>query len=217
MKSAYISRRISGAEGENSSHRAGNRELAYRRRHKERSHSRTRQRARERHDCRSTQQNFFHHQYRKGEYEAALQTAKKINMPEFHWMQLMTAAACGMLDRHEEARTAIESLRKHNPTFLDLKNVREDIAIWDPDKDEVEKFLLGLQKAGLKYGSAGLATTEARDAEGFWVAVLPFKYSSGNADLTALAEGLTEDIVTGMSRFPYLRVVARSSTARYAN
>ena len=96
----------------------------------------------------------FHHHYRKGEYETALQTAKKINMPEFHWMQLMTAAACGMLERHEEARTAIESLRKHNPTFLDLKNVREDIAIWDPDKDEVEKFLLGLQKAGLKYGSA---------------------------------------------------------------
>jgi hypothetical protein len=50
-------------------------------------------------------------------------------------MQLMTAAACGIRDRHEEARTAIESLRKHNPTFLDLKNVREDIAIWDPDKD----------------------------------------------------------------------------------
>jgi hypothetical protein len=50
-------------------------------------------------------------------------------------------------------RTAIESLRKHNPTFLDLKNVREDIAIWDPYKDEVEKFLPGLQKAGLKYGS----------------------------------------------------------------
>jgi hypothetical protein len=25
----------------------------------------------------------FHHHYRKGEYQAALQTAKKINMPEF--------------------------------------------------------------------------------------------------------------------------------------
>jgi len=48
------------------------------------------------------------------------------------------------------------------------------------------------------------------------VAVLPFKSGSGNADLAALAEGLTDDIVTGMSRFPYLKVVARSSTARYA-
>jgi TolB-like protein/cytochrome c-type biogenesis protein CcmH/NrfG len=102
----------------------------------------------------------FHHHYRKGEYEAALQAAKKINMPEFHWMHLMTAAACGMLGRDEEARTAIESLRKYNPTFLDLENVREDIGMWDPDKDEVERLLQGLQKAGLKYGSADSGSTE---------------------------------------------------------
>ncbi len=38
-----------------------------------------------------------------------------------------------------------------------------------------------------------------------------------NAELTALAEGLTEEIVTGLSRFSYLRVIARSSTSRYAN
>jgi serine/threonine protein kinase/tetratricopeptide (TPR) repeat protein len=52
--------------------------------------------------------------------------------------------------------------------------------------------------------------------EGFWVAVLPFKYSGGNADLVALAEGLSEDIVTGLSRFSYLRVIARSSTSQFA-
>jgi TolB-like protein/Tfp pilus assembly protein PilF len=177
-----------------------------------------------------------------------LQTAKKINMPEFHWRHLTAAAACGMLGRHEEARTAIESLRKYNPTFLDLENVREDIGMWDPDKDEVEKFLQGLQKAGLTYGSAGSGAMEiepklksdptavrgeatdsgsmrvdhkdsgaARADEGFWVAVLPFKYSGNNADLTALAEGLSEDVVTGLSRFSYLRVIARGSTLRYAN
>jgi tetratricopeptide (TPR) repeat protein len=103
---------------------------------------------------------FFHHHYRKGEYEAALRAAKKVNIPEYHWMHLMTAAACGMLGRHEEARSAIESLRKYNPTFLDLENVREDIGMWDPDKDEVERFLQGLQKAGLKYSSADSAATE---------------------------------------------------------
>jgi TolB-like protein/predicted Ser/Thr protein kinase len=56
----------------------------------------------------------------------------------------------------------------------------------------------------------------ARADEGFWVAVLPFHYNGANAELTALAEGLTEDIVTGLSRFSYLRVIARSSTLRYA-
>ena len=57
----------------------------------------------------------------------------------------------------------------------------------------------------------------ARAVEGFWVAVLPFEYSGANAELTALAGGLTEDIVTGLSRFSYLRVIARSSTLRYAH
>ena len=56
----------------------------------------------------------------------------------------------------------------------------------------------------------------ARREEGFWVAVLPFKYVGANADLSALAEGLSEDIVTGLSRFSYLRVIARSSTLRLA-
>ncbi|MGA7350361.1 MAG: protein kinase [Acidobacteriaceae bacterium] len=54
----------------------------------------------------------------------------------------------------------------------------------------------------------------ARSDEGFWVAVLPFKSAGSNADLASLADGLTEDIVTGLSRFSYLRVIARSSTAR---
>jgi hypothetical protein len=103
---------------------------------------------------------FFHYHYRKRDYEVALQTAKKINMPEFHWRHLTAAAACGMLGRHEEACTAIESLRKYNPTFLKLENVREDLEMWDPDQDEVEQFLQGLQKAGLKYGSLDSTATE---------------------------------------------------------
>ncbi len=56
-----------------------------------------------------------------------------------------------------------------------------------------------------------------RAEEGFWVAVLPFAYAGANADLAALAEGMSEEIVTGLSRFSYLRVIARSSTLRYAN
>jgi serine/threonine protein kinase len=57
----------------------------------------------------------------------------------------------------------------------------------------------------------------ARTAEGFWIAVLPFKSSGTNTELNALAEGISEEIVTGLSRFSYLRVVARGSTLRYAN
>jgi TolB-like protein len=97
---------------------------------------------------------FFHDHYRKGDYKAALQVVKKMNMPEFHWMQLATIASCGMLGRLDEARAAIDALRKYNPAFLDLNNVRDDIRLWDPDQPEVDKLLLGLQKAGLTFGPA---------------------------------------------------------------
>jgi TolB-like protein/Tfp pilus assembly protein PilF/Flp pilus assembly protein TadD/predicted Ser/Thr protein kinase len=56
----------------------------------------------------------------------------------------------------------------------------------------------------------------ARLDEGFWIAVLPFKHRGTDPGVEALAEGVTEDIVTGLSRFSYLRVIARSSTSRYA-
>jgi adenylate cyclase len=64
--------------------------------------------------------------------------------------------------------------------------------------------------------SAGAASGAVRAREGFWAAVLQFKHGDGHADLTALVEGLSSDIVTGLSRFSYLRVIARSSSSRYA-
>jgi non-specific serine/threonine protein kinase len=51
--------------------------------------------------------------------------------------------------------------------------------------------------------------------DGFWVAVLPFKHTGADPELATLAEGLTEGIVTGLSRFSYLKVSALSSTLRY--
>ncbi len=65
--------------------------------------------------------------------------------------------------------------------------------------------------------SSGVASRVARLEHEFQVAVLPFKYHGANAELAALAEGLSEEIVTGLSRFSYLRVIARGSTLRYAN
>jgi TolB-like protein/cytochrome c-type biogenesis protein CcmH/NrfG len=96
------------------------------------------------------------------------------------------------------------------------------------EPDLVEHMMDGLRKAGLETpgaasaASSGAAPTrtpsgETRSDEGFWVAVLPFKYSGSNSDLKALAEGLSEEIVTGLSRFSYLRVIARGSTAKYSS
>ena len=61
------------------------------------------------------------------------------------------------------------------------------------------------------------ADSEAlRAGEGFWIAVLPFTCRGSADHVAALADGLSEEIVTGLSRFSYLRVIARGSTSRYA-
>jgi TolB-like protein/Tfp pilus assembly protein PilF len=57
----------------------------------------------------------------------------------------------------------------------------------------------------------------ARAQEGFWIAVLPFKSTGASAEIAALADGLSEEILTGLSRFSYLKVIARGSSHQYAN
>jgi TolB-like protein len=58
--------------------------------------------------------------------------------------------------------------------------------------------------------------TSRRDDEGFWVAVAPFRFSGAHGELSALSDGLTEEIIAGLSRFTYLRVLTKGTTgARY--
>jgi TolB-like protein len=57
-------------------------------------------------------------------------------------------------------------------------------------------------------------TAPAATPAGLSVAVLPFKYGGADADLAALADGLSEEIVTGLSRFRYLSVVSSASADR---
>jgi TolB-like protein/Tfp pilus assembly protein PilF len=160
--------------------------------------------------------------YRKSDYRGALDIALKINTRGVWGAILVLVAAQGQLGEREAARDAVHQLLALMPDFAGT--AREECAKWwEPQL--VEHLLDGLRKAGLEV--AGEKRTEdvapaadsgaARAEEGFWVAVLPFKFSGANAEFTALAEGFTEDIVTGLSRFSYLRVISRSSTSRYAN
>jgi len=85
--------------------------------------------------------------------------------------------------------------------------------------ERVARLLSGGPAARARTPSAGQVPAPGPSTpadEGFWVAVLPFKCAGANADLTALAEGLSEEIVTGLSRFSYLRVIARGATLKFA-
>src|SRR5256886_1332386 len=65
----------------------------------------------------------------------------------------------------------------------------------------------------LRQAKRHTAQAIAGRGEELWVAVLPFK-SSGDAEMESFANGLGEDITTGLSRFRYLSVVASTSAAR---
>ena len=170
--------------------------------------------------------------YRKGDYRDALDVALKINMPGFWRAQFALAAIYGQLGEFELARSAVRQLLVIRPDFSLV--VHEELAKWwQPEL--ITHLIEGLRKAGLDVPpkrNSGAAALDAgpssssifvpdsgavRADEGFWVAVLPFKHSGGGADLTLLADGLSEEIVTGLSRFSYLRVIARGSTLRYSD
>ncbi|HEY1646339.1 MAG TPA: winged helix-turn-helix domain-containing protein, partial [Terracidiphilus sp.] len=68
--------------------------------------------------------------------------------------------------------------------------------------------------------SAALSTGEgnagALTEDGFRVTVLAFEYSGADAEVAAFAEGLSTGIMAGLQRFCYRRVIACTSTSRYA-
>jgi TolB-like protein len=163
--------------------------------------------------------------YRQHDGERALQHALKINMPGLWTAQVALTVVNSQLGKMDQARSALRDLLAARPDFA--MRAQEDLSIWwQPEM--VEQMLGDLHKAGFTPSGAALSprtssvtvraktgSGESRADEGFWVAVLPFRYAGTSAELKALADGLSEEVVTGLSRFSYLRVIARGSTQRY--
>ncbi|MCJ7754207.1 MAG: protein kinase, partial [Thermoanaerobaculales bacterium] len=169
----------------------------------------------------------YFHAYRERDYPAALAIAQKVNLPD-HWgQQVAIAVACGQLGDRKAAGKALKRLLEFRPDFAGI--ARQEYAKWW-DAELVEQMLDGLRKAGLEIPPApgsevslagadespGPASGAARADEGFWIAVLPFKYRGSDPDVETLADGLADEIVSGLSRFSFLRVIASTSTAKYA-
>ncbi len=162
----------------------------------------------------------FYNSYRQGDYRGALSAALKVNLPGQWASHAMVAAACGQLEESDAARKALRDLLNLRPDFA--VTARKDMEKWW-NPQYVEHVIDGWRKAGLEIagedGTPALPATvrkpasEMRASEAFWVAVIPFK-SSGGVELESFADGLSDDITTGLSRFPYLSVVARAAAAR---
>ncbi len=123
------------------------------------------------------------------------------------WQQLVIAAISGQLDRRGEAASAVRDLLALDPGFA--AHARRDIEVWHFASGLLEPILEGVRRGGLTVPESSSSPSipvssspseagrgarpssgviRARADEGFWVAVLPFKYRGTDRDLEALAE-----------------------------
>ena len=85
--------------------------------------------------------------YRKGDFQAALGYALKINLPNFLSSHTTLAAVYGQLGQQDEAGRAVQELLKLNPRAAQVV-----VAAWQSryDPELVDLLIEGLRKAGLE-------------------------------------------------------------------
>src|SRR5262249_18311715 len=145
-----------------------------------------------------------------------------INMPDQVWSHFVVAVAAGQLGRLHEAEVAASALLKIAPELADESLPREVTQRWKWRDENVELAMDGGGKAsGAAASTRGSAAVVSQApapsvssvsggmrAAATSIAVLPFSCRTSDEESTVLADGLTEDITSGLSRFSYLRVVA---------
>jgi TolB-like protein/Tfp pilus assembly protein PilF len=86
--------------------------------------------------------------YRKGEYEAALEKALKAGMPGYYPTHVVRATIYGQLGRRAEAQAAVEALLRLFPNFGAV--AREELGKWILLPDVLDHMMEGLEKAGVR-------------------------------------------------------------------
>jgi eukaryotic-like serine/threonine-protein kinase len=160
------------------------------------------------------------------EYPEALEDAKRGFAESFKPGVVALAAAAGKTGSAADARTALDALTTGG-RMPDAERARDEWANWFWDASVIDHLMEGFDAACALAGAAqpakpassprvpsGASTPAPRSERAYAVAVKPFTASSANEDTAALAQGLTEDIGTGLSRFQHLRVRA-DGDARY--
>jgi tetratricopeptide (TPR) repeat protein len=89
-----------------------------------------------------------HTHFEKGEYEEALAAARKLDMPDFYWTQILLTAIYAELDQQSEARSAMEELLRLYPDFS-VEVLIEEMQKNNRTDDTVRHWVAALRKAGL--------------------------------------------------------------------
>jgi adenylate cyclase len=137
--------------------------------------------------------------------EEVLERAQKGEFPPF-LAHLDLSAYYMELGREEEARAHAAEVLKINPKFS-LESVRKRSLYKDPA--HLERFLSPLRKAGIP------ETPPLPLPDKPSIAVLPFVNMSEDPEQEYFSDGITEEIITALSKTPKLFVIASNSTFTY--
>jgi serine/threonine protein kinase/tetratricopeptide (TPR) repeat protein len=98
----------------------------------------------------------FFDQYRKREFDQALETTKRMNMPQDFWTHAATAATCGRLGLKDEARAALEALKNLLPGYRE--ELGPTLGLWILDAAVVGQVMEGLAMAEALVGETPQAS-----------------------------------------------------------
>ncbi|WP_299948869.1 hypothetical protein [uncultured Ruegeria sp.] len=88
------------------------------------------------------------YEFDQGNYQQALTVLDQIDMPNFLWTHLWSAALNAGLERQQEARSSLNELFLQRPTFASEAN--SILSIWQLGDQFEQKLLGSLHKAGLE-------------------------------------------------------------------
>jgi len=144
-----------------------------------------------------------------GRYEDGIAASKKalrINPNDITTFRNL-AAIHAVLGNDKEARGAAAEVLRLDPSFTIEREFR---TIGWKDREGMERFKDALRKAGLPDGKSSLPLPDKPS-----IAVLPFVNMSDDKSQEYFSDGLTEEIITALSKTPKLFVIARNSSFVY--
>ena len=142
-----------------------------------------------------------------GRYEEAIEQFKKVldHNPKDEPTRVRLAAAYILSGQDKDAKTQAAEILKQNPEF-GVASIKK----WPINKTNDRDLLINaLVKAGLPENPP-LPLPDKPS-----IGVLPFDNMSGDKEQEYFSDGITEDIITALSKTPKMFVIARKSTFAY--
>jgi adenylate cyclase len=143
-----------------------------------------------------------------GQYDEAIAAFKKIlqKNSDYYPAHAFLAACYSSLDRHAEAAAEADEVRRINPNF-NLESYAKTLPI--KNKGDIDRYINALRKAGLP-DTPPLPLPEKPS-----IAVLAFDNLSGETSQEYFSDGISENIITALSKIGELFVIARNSSFTY--